>query len=114
MFDCVTFVASVYLATGILTEAPAIPADYAVYGRGSEMKDVICQVIESTEAFEIGSLEPKHGDLLVLSEGERGHHAGIYLEGGWLAHCLRGRGVVIDSFVPPFSGHVYRLYTPLI
>jgi cell wall-associated NlpC family hydrolase len=112
LYDCVTFIASVYQSIGVVGEIEM--PDYAVFGKGESMRDLTCQIIEETGGFypvEDGTMQ--EGDCLVFSAGTRGHHTGIYLENDRVGHCVRGRGVVIDSYLPPISDHLYRVYRPI-
>ena len=115
LYDCVTFAASVYTALRVI-ERPELP-NYQIYSQGTSMLDLTCEMIEKTEGFNLVRDSAKHGDLVVLSRGLRGHHVGIYLKGRNIAHCIRGRrrrGVEIDSFVPPISDHIHCIYRPKI
>lgn len=112
LYDCVTFIASVYKSMGVVGEVEM--PNYAVFGKGESMRDLTCQIIEETGGFYLvndGSM--MEGDCLVFSAGTRGHHTGICLEDERIGHCVRGRGVVIDSYLPPISDHLYRVYRPL-
>ena len=109
VYDCVTFIASVYQATETIGEI-TLP-DYRVFGKGTSMRDLTCEMIDGTGGFEEVK-ELSHGCAIVFSYGDRGHHAGIYLDGGKIAHCARGTGVTKDSFIPPLSDHVFKIYRP--
>jgi len=111
VYDCVTFIASVYHEAGIIPEIPEFP-DYRVYGKGNEMRDLTCQIIDDTNSFSVDEKKVAHGDLLVFSEAGRGHHVAIFLEGNFIAHCVHRRGVVIDGYAPPISDSLFRIYRP--
>ena len=110
-YDCVTFVASVYCAAGVM-DSWTFSLDYAVYGKSEKPFDRMVREIEATDSFDLVEGEPQHGDLLALSRGNRGHHAAIYLDGGRIAHCTREEGVVITHWQEPFVSYLKRIYRP--
>jgi len=118
IYDCVTFIASVYNALGLTAVKPESMPSYKVFSRGATMLELTMEVIEGTCAFsEIGQAveEIEMGDLLLFSNGDRGHHVAIALDdiaGRKVAHSVKGRGVVIDDLLPPLSENVWMIYRP--
>lgn len=114
IWDCVTFFMSVYYDCGVIHQGYQLP-DYRVFDRRGKMWDVLQFSVSNSGFFKPVEYDAlAEGDLILFSLGNRGHHCAIYVGEGRMVHCIRGRGVVVDSLVNPYVDNIRRVFRPLM